>query len=164
MIFSLGTIVYFKRKGRKGSVLWAPAFLKPHAEVSSPKSVCIAFMQSPHHLLPAWNSAFICQSLETIIFVNRDFFWILFVSIHLQSLLGSMKWQNSTYVKNYGYLMLYTQNVNCYLNCSVQPVNFSMWYSNNIQIFQLLSIMCVKIHDKWTEHRIFSVLLVFEKH
>lgn len=30
----------------------------------------------------------------------------------------------------------------------MQPENFSMWYSNNVQIFQLLGIMYVKIHMK----------------
>lgn len=33
-------------------------------------------------------------------------------------------------------------------DCSVQPANFSMWYSNNVQIFQILGIMYVKSHMK----------------
>lgn len=32
--------------------------------------------------------------------------------------------------------------------CSVQPANFSMWYSSNVQIFQIFGILYVKIHMK----------------
>lgn len=46
MWFCLTTIACFKRKVKKGNLLWAQVLLKPHTEVSSPKSVHIPFMRA----------------------------------------------------------------------------------------------------------------------